>query len=47
MHLLPRYYLFLVIQNFFIGVPFWTNVIDGIKDRNATVFLFCILNLEY
>ena len=36
---LSLYYLFLVIQ-YFLGITFWINVVEGMKDRNVSIFLY-------
>ena len=36
---LSLYYLFLVIQ-YFLGITYWINVLEGMKDRNVSIFLY-------
>ena len=36
---LSLYYLFLVMQ-YFLGITFWINVVEGMKDRNVSIFLY-------
>ena len=48
---LPLYYLFLLVQGSFIGMAFWTNVLESTADTNASIafalFFFLILNIKW